>query len=375
MSKGKKKSPVGEMEQFLAGMEKQFGERALVEFGADIATVEALPTGLPSLDLALGVGGLPRGRIVEIYGPEGAGKTTVAVKFMAECQRTAGRIPIVLGDIDIPDMRPTTGRVGLLDVEHAFVPQLAELHGMQLGAGSGFYFDQPDSGVEAMQKLEYMIDSNLFDAIVVDSVAGLTTDDEEKKNIGDVVMAGTAQLMSQSMKKLASKINNSRTIVIFINQIREKPAVMFGSPETTPGGRALKFYSSIRMRVSRADSYMDGKTQFGHKMKIAIRKNKVAPPFEVAELDLYYRDGKGKQAGFDIWSDLINTSRDVGVVELRGSSYQFIDPTTGELHKAQGLVGWKNYLSEHPEVFQSIVDTMNNGVKVYGEDSQHEEQE
>lgn len=366
MAKNDKKPKVNaELQKFLTGMDKQFGERSLVEFGADVAKVESIPTGLASLDMALGVGGFPRGRIIEIYGPEGAGKTTVALKVMATAQSMAGMLPRTTGDTIVDSgepIKPMTGRVGLLDVEHAFTPSLAALHGVKMGEGSGFYFDQPTGGVEAMQKLEFMINSNLFDIIVVDSVAGLTTLDEQKKDIGSQTIAGVAQLMSSSLKKLAGMINDSRSIVIFINQIREKPAVMFGSPETTPGGRALKFYSSIRLRVSRMESIMDGKTQFGHRMKISVRKNKVAPPFESAELDLYYRDGKGKQGGFDTWADLITVSKDVGVVELNGSSYRFISPSTGEIHKAAGLVKWKEYLEANPQVMVEITDLMNGDI-------------
>lgn len=373
MAKKPSKAVSDEMASFLAGMDKQFGERSLVEFGVGVAEVEALPTGIPSLDLALGVGGMPRGRIIEIYGPEGAGKTTVALKIMANAQANAGQLPRTTFEIGDKEIRPTTGRVGFLDVEHAFTPSLAELHGVKMGKGSGFYFDQPTGGVEAMQKLEFMVNSNLFDIVVVDSVAGLTTLEEEKKDIGTQVMAGVAQLMSSSLKQLTSLINKSRTVVIFINQIREKPAVMFGSPETTPGGRALKFYSSIRLRVAGGESIMDGKTKFGHRMKITVRKNKVAPPFETTEIDLYYRDGKGKKAGFDIWADMVDVSQAVGVVALNGSSYSFVDPNTGEIHKAAGLVKWKEYLEANPRIYDMIIDIVNGGNGDVGEPTQSEQ--
>lgn len=345
----------GEMtlEQFMATMNKKFGDRALVEFDDGVAAVEAVSTGLLSLDYALGVGGAPRGRIIEIYGPESAGKTTVAITICAECQQRAGQLPIMAINAN-DEAKPLTGRIGFLDVEHAFNPEFAKTLGLDLSKGSGFMFDQPDSGVEALQKLEYMIDSNLFDVIVVDSVAGLTTLDEENKDIGAQVMAGTAQLMSSSLKKLKGKINKSRTLVIFINQIREKPATMFGSPETTPGGRALKFYSSVRMRVSKAEQIMEGSNQIGHRMKISIKKNKVAPPYKDAVIDLVYRDTDKRKAGFDKDADILDMAQKYGVVMLKGSSYSYVDTETGEVHKAAGKVKWFEYLDNNPKIKEDI---------------------
>lgn len=362
---GKDRKEITSIEELSKAMEKTFGA-PLLELGDGIAEVEVIPTGIPSLDLATGVGGLPRGRIIEIFGPEGAGKTTVAVKAMATAQKMAGQLPrLTYKKADLSQIKPLTGRVGMLDVEHAFTPAVAQIHGLQMGKGSGFFFDQPNSGEEALQKLEMMVNSNLFDIIVVDSVAGLTTLEEEKKDIGETVMAGTAQLMSSALKKLVKAINKSRTVVIFINQIREKPAVMYGSPETTPGGRALKFYASMRIRVSKGESIMEGSTQVGHRLKMDIRKNKVAPPFEKAEIDLYYRPAKGKEAGFDTWSSLIEVAQKTGVVELRGSQYQYVDKTTGEIHKAQGLVKWKQYLEENPHVYGMIM------AELFEEEIQH----
>ena len=179
--------------------------------------------------------------------------------------------------------------------------------------------------------------------------------------------------MSANLKKLTSLINKSRTIVIFINQIREKPAVKFGSPETTPGGRALKFYSSMRIRVAKKDALYEGSTNMiGHRMKLTIKKNKVAPPFQSTEIDLYYRDSepKGKKAGFDIFSDTIETAKAMGIIELRGSSYNYVNQETGEVHKASGLVKWKAYLEEHPEVMQEITDEI---IGVSSDDSKQEE--
>lgn len=343
----KDKATDKELRGFMDMMDKKFGERSLVEFEDGVASVSAISSGLLSLDNALGIGGFPRGRIVEIYGGEASGKTTLAIKCAVECQRRKGQLPIMIAYKDEKEKR-LTGRVGFLDVEHAFNPEYAKMHGLDLSKGSGFVFDQPMSGVEAMQKLEYMIDSNLFDLVIVDSVAGLTTLDEDNKDIGQQVIAGTAQLMSSGLKKLKGKISQSRTVVIFINQIRDKPAVMFGSPETTTGGRALKFYSSIRIRVSRAESISKGTNKIGHQMKIMINKNKVAPPYKSTIIDLNYEEG------FDTFKDMIGVSTALGVVELRGSSYVFVSRVTGEIHKASGKVKWQEYLQENPEVYAEI---------------------
>ena len=353
-----------ELEKLFKDMEKKFGTGNYPhEFGEGIAPVDAIPTGLPSLDLITGVGGLPRGRIIEIYGPEGAGKTTIALRVMAEAQRLAGQLPRMTYKPDGP-VKPITGRVGLLDVEHALSPSLVELQGVKIGAGSGFFFDQPMGGEEALEKLFMMVESNLFDVIVLDSVAGLTTEDERTKDIGETVMAGVARLMSSNLKQLASVVNKSRTIVIFINQIREKPAVMYGNPETTPGGRALKFYSSMRLRISRKEAITHGSNKVGHRMGITINKNKVAPPFMTTDIDLYYVDvpEKGKTAGFDIFGDFITTAKEIGVVELAGSQYRYVDKTTGEIHKANGLVKFRALVEETPGLYDMIMNEVLGGL-------------
>jgi recombination protein RecA len=343
------------MDEFRKAMDKQFGENTLIEFDKDeVARVESISTGIPSLDLATGVGGFPRGRIIEVFGPEGAGKTTVVLKAMAQSQKDAGKEPRITYKPTGP-VKKLTGRAGLIDVEHAFDPSLAIMHGMEMGKDSGFYMTQPSSGMEAMRILEMMIDSDLFDIIALDSVAGLATDDEIKADVKDKTMASVAQLMSTNLKQLTSKINKSRTVVIFVNQIREKPAVLYGSPETTPGGRSLKFYSSMRMRVAKGESIMEGTLQIGHRWKVKIVKNKVAPPFSSTEVDLYYRDSekKGKKAGFDIWSDIIDAGKEMGIIEQGGSQYRFVD-SNGEMHKANGLVALKDLLESRPDVFEEI---------------------
>lgn len=371
----KKETKINTIEALSAAMQKQFGE-PLVELGDGIAQVETISFGIPSLDLETGVGGAPRGRVIEIYGPEGAGKTTILVKLMAQAQKLAGKLPHMTYEWDkekIKLVKPIAGRVGLIDVENAFDPSLAALHGLKMGKGSGFYFDQPTGGDEALSKLRMMIESNLFDVIGVDSVAGLTTLEQREKDAGDKVIAGTAQLMSSELPKLVPLINSSRTVVVFINQIREKPAVMFGSPETTPGGRALKFYSSMRIRVARGKQIMDGNQQVGHEMKIGIKKNKVAPPFGSTDIDLIYRDYYAgstlRSAGFDLWADFLKVADGTGVVELHGSSYQWVDKETGEIHKANGKVKWQEYLAANTAVYDKII------AEVLGDDiSQQDEQ-
>lgn len=359
------KKDISTIEGLSAAMEKQFGD-PLVELGDGMAQVETISFGIPSLDLITGVGGAPRGRITEIYGPEGAGKTTALIKLMAEAQKRAGEMPYMTYEPtpeELKHIKPLTGRVGILDVEHAFDPSLAALHGLKMGKDSGFYFNQPTGGDEALSKLRMMVESNLFDVIGVDSVAGLTTLEERDKEAGEKVMAGTAQLMSTELKKLVPVINKSRTVVVFINQEREKPAVMFGSPITTTGGRALKYYSSMRIRITKKESIKQGSLQVGHNMGLKITKNKVAPPFYDTEIPLYYTATKDKPAGFDIWGDLLNVAQEMGIVELRGSSYQFIDPETGEIHKASGKVKWIEYLEQKPEIYEQISNLVRSGGK------------
>lgn len=357
-----------DLEKFLKEMDKKFGERAIVEFDDSVAHIEALPTGIPSLDYILGIGGLPRGRVIEVYGPEGAGKTTIAIRAMAECQKRAGMMPInTYEDPDNTIIKPLTGRVGMIDVEHAFSPEVAKNLGLNVGKGSGFFFSQPTGGDEAMQILEYMVNSGLFDMITVDSVAGLTSLDEQNADIGSKVIAGTASLMSSSLKKLVPLIDKAGCTVIFINQIREKPAVMFGSPETTPGGRALKFYSSIRLRVAKQSSIMENSTtQCGHTVGISVKKNKVAPPFKSTAVDLYYYDNPKGNAGFAEEADLMETAKLAGVIQLSGSQYQFVNMETGEVVKANGKVKFFELLDSRPDIKEAIKSQMLNGVS-YGE--------
>ena len=341
-----------EMEKLVSLMDKKFGIGALREFSEDALPVEALSTGIASFDVASGIGGLPRGRIVELFGPEAAGKTAIAIKVMASAQQLAGTMPRNAS----ADSKPFTGRVGLLDVEHSFNPVFAsEVLGLKIGKNCGFFFDQPMGGDEALQKLEFMINSGLFDVIVIDSVAGLTTLDDQKKDIGEQVIAGTARLMSSALRKLVSLVSKSHTVVIFINQIREKPAVTYGSNETTPGGRALKFYSSMRIRVAKGEGITENRNYVGHMMKLSIRKNKVAPPYTKTEVPLYYTDNNSHIVGFDTDGDLINAAIALKLVSLRGSTYYYMDDDTGEVFiKAAGLVKFKQALYEDPSIIKRI---------------------
>jgi recombination protein RecA len=352
----KKKAIPKTVEELSLLMENTYGD-ALTELGDGVADVETIPIGIHSMDLATGVGGLPRGRIIEIYGPESSGKTTIALKAIASVQQLAGKMPRTTGK-NKEDVRPILGRCGFLDVEHAFDPSLAQMHGVQMGKGSNFYFDQPMGGDECLDKLKMMVETNLFDMIVVDSVAGLTTLDEREKSAGDKVIAGTASLMSASLKSLVSVVNKSRTVVIFINQERDKPAVLYGSPITTTGGRALKFYASMRIRVSKRESITKGTHKIGHIVKVVFNKNKVAPPYTDAEIPLYYVDTDTKQAGFDIWEDTITTAIETGVIQLKGSTYMIVNPETGEVWKKQGKVKLIQFLSENTDVYDMVVNLL-----------------
>lgn len=350
------------IESLTKALDKAFGPNSLIEFDNEVAPVEVVSTGLPTLDLATGVGGLPRSRIIEVYGPEGAGKTAVVLKAIAWCQANAGRMPRSTITLHGETVKPISGRCGFIDMEHAFDPSFAKMHGVKIGKGTGFHFSQPNSGDEAIEMLEYMLNSGLFDIIVVDSVAALTSKLENNANVTDRGMAQIAQLMSDSLRKLIPAIDASQAVVIFINQIREKPAVSFGSNETTPGGRALKFYASMRIRVSKGESILEGTLQIGHKWKAKITKNKVAPPFSSTSIDLYYRDSekKGKQAGFDIFSDLIDVATQLGIIEQGGSQYKYIDKGTGEfLMKANGIVACKAFLTENPHIMDMIIEDVN----------------
>ena len=307
----------------LAQIEKQFGKGAIMRLGqtAGDANVEALPTGCLSLDLAVGIGGLPRGRIIEIYGPESSGKTTVALHAIAETQKAGGI-------------------AAFIDAEHALDPVYAKNLGVDLDT---LYVSQPDNGEQALDITASLVNSKAVDIIVVDSVAALTPRAEIEGDMGDSHVGLQARLMSQALRKLTAIASKSKTCIIFINQLREKVGVMFGNPEVTAGGKALKFYASVRIDVRKADALKDGTTVYGNHTKAKIVKNKVAPPFKTAEFDIIY--GKGISNG----SCLIDLGLQYEIITKSGSWFA-ID---GE-KIAQGRENAVKYLENNPEIAEQV---------------------
>ena len=316
------KEKVKNLEQALQQIEKQFGKGAIMKFGeSEVQKVEAIPTGCLTLDMALGIGGIPRGRIIEIYGPESSGKTTVALHMIAETQKEGGM-------------------AAFIDAEHALDPYYAQNLGVQI---NDLYIAQPDSGEQALNITETLVRSNSIDLIVVDSVAALTPQAEIDGEIGDSNVGLQARLMSQAMRKLTAICNKSRCSIVFINQLREKVGVMYGNPEVTTGGKALKFYSSVSIDIRKADAIKDGSEVIGNHTKARIVKNKVAPPFKVAEFDILF--GKGiSQNGC-----VLDVATDLGIVEKSGSWFSYNDEKIG-----QGRDKTLDYLNKNPEVFNEI---------------------
>ena len=316
------KEKVKNLEQALQQIEKQFGKGAIMKFGeSEVQKVEAIPTGCLTLDMALGIGGIPRGRIIEIYGPESSGKTTVALHMIAETQKEGGM-------------------AAFIDAEHALDPYYAQNLGVQI---NDLYIAQPDSGEQALNITETLVRSNSIDLIVVDSVAALTPQAEIDGEIGDSNVGLQARLMSQAMRKMTAICNKSRCSIVFINQLREKVGVMYGNPEVTTGGKALKFYSSVRIDIRKADAIKDGSEVIGNHTKARIVKNKVAPPFKVAEFDILF--GKGiSQNGC-----VLDVATDLGIVEKSGSWFSYNDEKIG-----QGRDKTLDYLNKNPEVFNEI---------------------
>jgi recombination protein RecA len=303
-------------------IEAQFGTGSIMALGNDSNhSIRGISTGSLSLDMALGGSGLPCGRIVEIYGPESSGKTTLALHVIAQAQKTGGIAAIV-------------------DAEHAFDPTWGKKVGVSLDT---LLVSQPSSGEEAMQIVEMLIKSNAVDVIVIDSVAALVPKKELEGEIGDSHVGLQARLMSQSMRKLTGAIARSKTCVIFINQIREKIGVMFGSPETTPGGRALKFYTSVRIDVRRIGALKDGDVQVGQRVKAKIVKNKVAPPFRIAEFDMMHTNGISYEG------DILDLGVAHKIVQRSGSWFKY-DST----HLGQGKEKARNFLIENPDVCEEI---------------------
>lgn len=306
------------LEMALKQIEKQFGKGSIMKLGEktdrEIATS---PSGSIALDTALGIGGYPRGRVIEIYGPESSGKTTVALHAIAEVQAEGGQ-------------------AAFIDAEHALDPVYASKLGVNIDE---LLLSQPDTGEQALEIAEALVRSGAVDIIVVDSVAALVPKAEIEGEMGDAHVGLQARLMSQALRKLSGAINKSKTIAIFINQIREKVGVMFGNPETTPGGRALKFYSSVRLEVRRAEQLKQGNEVVGNKTKIKVVKNKVAPPFRVAEVDIMYGEGISKEG------EIVDIGSELDIVKKSGSWYSYNDERIG-----QGRENAKQFLKENPEI-------------------------
>ena len=319
MEENKKKA----LEQVLGQIEKQYGKGAIMKLGDEAKDmgVEVISTGCITLDIALGIGGLPRGRIIEIYGPESSGKTTVALHVIAETQKAGGI-------------------AAFIDAEHALDPSYAANLGVDL---DNLYVSQPDTGEQALDITDSLVRSGAVDLIVIDSVAALTPKAEIEGDMGDNHVGLQARLMSQALRKLTAITNKSKTCVIFINQLREKVGVMFGNPETTTGGKALKFYSSIRIDVRKADAIKDSSGMIGNRTKAKIVKNKLAPPFKTAEFDIIYGQGISNTGC------VLDVGVELGLIDKSGSWFAI----NGE-KIAQGRDKAKDYLASNPEVCQRI---------------------
>ncbi len=306
----------------LGTIEKQFGKGAIMRMSKEYITkVEVIPTGSISLDLALGVGGFPRGRVIEIYGPESSGKTTLALSAIAEAQKKGGL-------------------AALIDAEHAFDPDYAKKIGVNL---DDLLMSQPDTGEQALEITETLVRSNAVDIIVIDSVAALVPRAEIEGEMGDAMVGVQARLMSQALRKLTGAINKSKTIVVFINQIRMKIGVMFGNPETTSGGNALKFYASVRLDIRRTEQLKEGDTSVGNHVKVKVVKNKVAPPFKVAEFDIMFNEGISYEG------DILDTGVAQGIVQKSGAWYQYSENRLG-----QGKESARTYLKQNPKITEEI---------------------
>ena len=310
------------LEVAMSQIEKQFGKGSVMKLGDFKAMeIEAIPTGALSLDIALGIGGVPRGRIIEVYGPESSGKTTLALHIIAEAQKMGGE-------------------AAFIDAEHALDPVYAKKLGVDI---DNLIVSQPDTGEQALEITESLIRSGALDVVVVDSVAALVPKAEIDGDMGDSHMGLQARLMSQALRKLAGAINKSKTVLIFINQLREKIGVMFGNPETTTGGRALKFYASVRMDIRRIENIkQDGEIK-GNRVRVKVVKNKVAPPFREAEFDVVYGQGISKEG------NILDMAVNLDIVEKAGSWFSYNGERIG-----QGRENVKKYLKENPEILNEI---------------------
>ncbi len=306
----------------LGAIERQFGKGAIMTMGgSEPRHIASIPTGSLALDLALGIGGLPRGRIIEIYGPESSGKTTLTLSVVAQAQKLGGLAAFV-------------------DAEHAFDPEYAKKIGVNLDE---LLISQPDTGEQALEIVETLVRSNALDVIVIDSVAALVPRAEIEGEMGDAMVGVQARLMSQALRKITGAVSKSKTMVIFINQIRMKIGVMFGNPETTSGGNALKFYASVRMDIRRGEQIKEGDTAVGNRTKVKIVKNKVAPPFRVAEFDLLYSQGISREG------DILDIGATRGIVQKSGAWYNYDGEKIG-----QGREAARAYLKANPKIADEI---------------------
>ena len=310
------------LDDVLAEIEKQFGKGSIMKLGEEtVVNVETVPTGSLSLDIALGAGGFPKGRIIEVYGPESSGKTTIALQAVAEVQKRGGR-------------------AAFIDAEHALDPIYAQALGVNINE---LLLSQPDTGEQALEICEALVRSNAIDIVVIDSVAALVPQAEIEGEMGDSHVGLQARLMSQALRKLAGIINKTNTIAIFINQLREKVGVMFGNPETTTGGRALKFYASVRLDVRRGEQIKLGDSVIGNRTTIKVVKNKIAPPFKTATVDVMYGEGVSYEG------ELVDLGTEVGVLEKSGAWYSYNGEKIG-----QGKENTKIFLKNNPDIAADI---------------------
>lgn len=330
MANGKQEA----LERALAQIERQFGKGSIMRLGEDVAhlNVEAIPTGCIALDLALGIGGIPRGRIIEIYGPESSGKTTVALHMIAETQKRGGV-------------------AAFIDAEHALDPVYAQNLGVDI---DNLLVSQPDTGEQALEITEALVRSGAVDIVVIDSVAALVPRAEIEGEMGDTHVGLQARLMSQALRKLAGAISKSKTAVVFINQLREKVGVMFGNPETTPGGRALKFYSSVRLEVRKIDNIKQGSDIVGSRTRVKVVKNKIAPPFKQAEFDIMYGEGISKEGS------VIDLAVEMGILEKSGTWYSFESERLG-----QGRENVKIFLKNNQEIAEKLESYLREKMPVF----------
>lgn len=319
------------LDKVLATIEKQYGEGSIMKLGQDAKlNIDSIPTGALALDIALGIGGIPKGRIIEIYGPESSGKTTIALHIVAESQKLGGN-------------------AAFIDAEHALDPGYAKKLGVDV---ENLIISQPDTGEQALEITEALVRSNAVDIVVIDSVAALVPKTEIDGEMGQATIGLQARLMSQALRKLTGAINKSKAAVIFINQLREKVGVIYGNPETTTGGRALKFYSTIRLDVRRIEIIKKGDSPIGSRVRVKVVKNKVAPPFKEAEVDIMYGTGISKSG------NILDVAADMGIVKKAGSWYSYNDEKLG-----QGREKSKDFLDSNPNLLKEIENKVRDTLK------------